>query len=184
MQIENSEIQQFADTVATAIIKSLENRGIANCKLETRSAYEKTEQLLYSYREFEKIIHEKELEIAELKKHGVSHRTNSVVEYGTHCAAKRTVLPEESVQGAVHTVQRDIVEVKKALEMVDKGLEALKNDPYIGILKMLYYDGETQEYIAMKYKCSQVTISNNNKRLVNRLAMWLFPNQVVNEIIE
>ena len=71
----------------------------------------------------------------------------------------------------------------QAIALIDKCMAQLRNDPYYGILEMRYFDGRTQEDIALEFGCSQVTISNNKNRLVRELSMRLFPNQAINEMM-
>ena len=94
------------------------------------------------------------------------------------------VLEEESVEAAVRTVERSVQGTVQAIALIDKCMAALKDDPYYEILEMRYFEGRTQEDIALYFGCSQVTISNNKNRLVRELAMRLFPNQVIDEYMK
>ena len=62
-------------------------------------------------------------------------------------------------------------------------MDALKSDPYYKILEMRYFEGRTQEDIALEFGVTQVTISTNKSRLVKALAMRLFPDQVIGEML-
>jgi DNA-directed RNA polymerase specialized sigma subunit len=67
--------------------------------------------------------------------------------------------------------------------LIEKGMGTLKADPYYKVLEMVYFERRTQEEIALEFDVSQVTISTNKKRLVRELSMQLFPNQVVDEML-
>lgn len=197
MQIEMSKesMVEFATLVANAVVDALENKNVitstsgnanANVKVdkhEKKSAYQKTEQLLYNYNGFKRIIKERELEIEEVLKYGVP-QNNSVKEYvskgGMPCGIR---LEEEIVEAAVHNIEKTMARTLDAIRLIDKGMESLKNDPYYSILPMTYFEGRTQEDIADHIGCSQVSISKNKNRLVKALSLRLFPNQVIDEML-
>lgn len=189
MQINKSDMLEFANIIATAVVEALEkknviNIGSANSKMNVeRSAYQKSEALLYSYRNFQKLIKERLLEIEELKKYGVP-RSSAVKEYVQRGNIPQGIITEEeSVDSAVATVQRSMERTVEAVQLIDKAMESLKNDPYYKILEWIYFEGRTQEDVAAELNCSQGTISNNRKRLVKELSLRLFPNQAINEML-
>ena len=195
VQMEKSDIIELITTVVKETITQLGLVGgnaNANAKTETqpvlvkeKTAYQKTEQLLYNYRAFQRIVSERMEEIEEIKKYGVPKKAGAVVEYGGNAGGTPSgiVLPEESVECAVKRVQESVQDTVQALALIDKCMEQLKGDPYYCILEMRYFEGRTQEDIALDLKCSQVTISKNKNRLVRELSMRLFPNQVVSEML-
>lgn len=185
MQIENSEMIEFAEIVAQAVVKALGGKSAnANSKVE-KTAYQKTEQLLYNYNGFRRIVDECMQEIEDIKRYGAPQKSGTAggerVQNGN--LPHGIVLPEESVEAAVHTVQERVQGTVDAINLIDKCMAALRNDPYYKILPMRYFEGRTQEDIALTFGCSQMTISNNKSRLVRELSMRLFPNQVVNEML-
>lgn len=181
---------KFANLVANAVVEILEKKGLlgksasASDGRPKKTAYQKTEQLLYNYNGFNKIVAERMYEIEQLKKYGVPQKSGSIVQYTPHSGTVQgTVLPEESVEQAIRNVQASMVDTVRAIEMVDNGLAALKGDPYYKILELRYFGGCTQEDIASEFGCSQVTISKNQSRLVRELSMQIFPNQVAEEML-
>jgi len=182
MQIEKQEMAEFAELVAKAVVKALGgNVPSANGKTE-KTAYQKTEQLLYNYNGFKKIVKERMEEIEELRKYGVPKKCGGVSEFVQKGGLPRgIVLEEESVESAVATVQRSVQGTVQVIALIDKGMAALKNDPYYKILEMRYFEGRTQEDIAVTFGCNQATIARNKSRLVKELAMRLFPDQVAQE---
>lgn len=200
MQLKEHEIASFAIMVANAVVEALDKRNtqnnIGNCGNTNHSegecatkpektAYQKTEQLLYNYNNFKRIIKERELEIENLRKYGVPKRSTSIVEYSSHGnTVGGIVLPEESVESAIRNVQASVQATVQALALIDKCMETLKPDPYYQILEMRYFESRTQEDIAEYFGCSQVTISKNKSRLVRELSLRLFPNQSIAELMK
>ena len=186
MQIDKQTMVEFAEIVAQAVVKAISQNGnnkVVQPKQE-KSAYQKTEQLLYNYRGFQKIVAERKLEIEEVRKYGVPQTCGAGgerVQNGN--LPQGIVLPEESVENAVRRIEQSVQGTVDAIVLIDKCMAALKNDPYYMILEYRYFEGRTQEDIAVMYGVSQVTISNNKSRLVRELAMRLFPNQVIDEML-
>lgn len=188
MHIEKEDMLELSRLVANAVVEALEKKHVignqsANAKTE-KTAYQKTEQLLYNYLGFKRIVEERMAEIEELRKHGVpqSCAVKEYVDKGN--TVQGIVLEEESVENAVRTVQASVQGTVQAIALIDKCMAALKNDPYYKVLEMRYFEGRTQEDIALSFNCSQQAISKNKNRLVRELAMRLFPNQSIEELMK
>lgn len=190
LDISKQSMVEMADMVAVSVVNALKENGIignveAKPKTTEKTAYQKTEQLLYNYRNFQRIIEERKLEIAEIKLFGVPKQCGAVGErVQTSNVQTGIVLEEESVDSAVHRIQCAIQPTVQAIALIDKCMVALSNDPYYRILELRYFEGRTQEDIALEFGVSQVTISNNKNRLVRELAMRLFPDQVIHEMMK
>lgn len=188
MQINKSEMVEFAEIVAQAVIKAISQNGNSGKQLpkQEKTAFQKTEQLLYNYNGFKRIINERMQEIEDLRKYGVPQKSSGAM--GERVQTSRTnvgiVLEEESVEAAVRSVQASVEQTIRAINLIDKSMNALRNDPYYEVLPMRYFEGRTQEDIAVVFGCSQQNISNNKNRLVRELSMRIFPNQTVNEMLQ
>ena len=183
--MNKEQMQEFATMVATAVLEGLEKRNPIPPTNSGKTAYQKTEQLLYNYNGFKRIIAEKEAEIDSLRRYGVPKRSASIVEYTPRTGTVHgIVLEEESVDAAIRSVQASVEGTVQAVTLINKGLEYLNSDPYYRILPMRYFDGRTQEDIAEEFGCSQVTISKNKNRLIKELSIRLFPNQAVAEMMQ
>ena len=116
MNLGKQEMIEFAELVAQAVVKALEKTNStplvnANPKMEKpeKSAYQKTEQLLYAYNDFKRVVDERMQEIEELRKFGVPSKSGSIMEYSAHGGTPQgIVLEEESVEAAVRNVQASV----------------------------------------------------------------------------
>lgn len=191
MQIDKQCMLELSELVANAVVSALKKENVLgnsntptveNKKAE-KSAYAKTEALLYNYKGFQKIVREYMDEIENIRKYGVPKRSGSIVEYSPHTGSVGQLMTtEETVESAVHNIECTVQGTVQAIARIDKCMAALRTDPYYRILELRYFDGRTQEDIALEFNCSQVTISNNKNRLVRELSMRLFPDQVINEM--
>jgi DNA-directed RNA polymerase specialized sigma subunit len=179
-------IESAVENGVKRLIQALKSEGlITKPSKSEQSAYQKTETLLYNYPSFKRIVDERMQEIEELRKFGVPSKSGSIMEYSAHGGTPQgIVLEEESVEAAVRNVQASVQGTVQVIALIDKCMAALKNDPYYRILEMRYFEGRTQEDIAITLKCAQQTISKNKNRLVRELSIRLFPNQVADEMIK
>lgn len=198
--IDKECMVELASLVAQSVVEALEKKNIigntintinnnvvgANAKPKTeKTAYQKTEQLLYNYRGFQKIVQERLDEIEEIKKYGVPKSCGAVGERVQGGALPGgIVLPEESVEQAVHRIHCAIESTVRVIALVDRSMDILKNDPYYKILEMRYFEGRTLEDIAAYFNCDSSTVSRNRSRLVKELSLRLFPDDVVNEYMK
>ena len=188
MQIDDKDMVKLGKIVADAVVNALKKQKLVGRSEKPqieRTAYQKTETLLYNYRGFKKLVEQRMQEIETIRQCGVPQRSKSIVQFSSRTnTVQGTVLPEESVEQAVYRVMCSIEDTVQAIEMVDNGMVTLQGDPYYEVLEMRYFDGLTQEDIGIKFGVSQVTISNNLKRLVRELSLQLFPDQTVKELIK
>lgn len=200
--IDKESMVELATLVSQAVVEALEKKNIigcgntintinnnvvgasANTKTE-KTAYQKTEQLLYNFRGFQKIVAERMDEIEEIKKYGVPQSCGALgerVQGGTLPGG--IVLPEESVEQAVQRIHCAIESTVRVIALIERSMELLSKDPYYNILEMRYFDNRTLEDIAAYFNCDTSTVSRNRSRLVKELSLRLFPDDVVNEYMK
>lgn len=76
----------------------------------------------------------------------------------------------------------DIKKTQLIINRIDRIINKFKNDKYIEIVKQKYFEGKTQQDIADYFDKDTTTIWRNNKRLINEIKVYLFPNDVVKEL--
>ena len=184
MQIDKDSIVEIVDAVANRVVELLEERGVLRSAKQEKSAFQRTEQLLYNYVGFKRIVDERMQQVVEIQTYGVPQSCAIKERVQGGSVQKGLVLPEESVEDAVQRIVESVQDTIRAIEFIDEGMDKLKVDPYYRILEMRYFEGRTQEDIATDFGVTQVTISNNKNRLVRELSMQLFPSQVANEMMK
>ena len=186
--MNKQEKLELAELIATAVVNTLKKEGIINPPTpkpkSDKTAYQKTEQLLFNYVGFKRIVEERKQEIIDLRTYGVPGKSGSIVQYSPKSGGVRgTTLPEESVEAAVRSVEASVQGTVQVIALIDKCMASLKSDPYYDILEMRYFEGRTLEDIGVYFGCDHTTISRNKNRLVRELAMRLFPDDVSNEMM-
>ena len=83
MEINKKELQSIITQAVESAIAELEKRHfIVDEKPKEKSAYAKTESLLYNYRGFQRVVEARMKEIEEIKQYGVPQKSKSIVEWG------------------------------------------------------------------------------------------------------
>lgn len=182
MQIEQQDLENLIKETVKATILEL---GLdKQPPKKERTAYSKTEQLLYNYNNFQRVVKEKLEQIEELKKYGVPHKGGAVHSYCADNTVHGLCTVDETVDNAVHNVQKSVQGITDVLDMIKAAMVGVKNDPWYPILEMRYFDGMGQEDIAKTMNCTQPNVSYHKSRLVKELALRLFPNDVAKEMME
>lgn len=146
-----------------------------------KTAFQKTEQLLYNYQSFKAVIADKEEQIRQIQLTGRPKRSKSITNFSIGTSAE--YLSElEKDEDKIEQIQNSIAITKHYIAIVDRELEKLSQDPYYDLIKLLYFEGKTQEDSAEYFECSQPTIWRNKGRLVNRLRVMLFSDDVIKEL--
>lgn len=177
-----NELKTLIESVVTATVTAMNEKRNSAPEKPRYTAYHRTEQLLYNYQGFKRVLEERMEEIEEIKKHGVPTKGGAVVEYTA--GGKRVqglVLDEERVDAAVRVIQDSVEETVRVIALIDKCMASLKRDPYYDILEMRYFEGRTLEDIGVYFGCDHTTISRNKSRLVKELAMRIFPDEVIKD---
>jgi hypothetical protein len=183
--LEKQQMLEFAELVAQSVVKAISQIGNNKPPMpkQEKTAYQRTEQLLYAYNGLKKILEDRKNEIEEIRKYGVPSRAAGF-EYSPHSnLPSGIVLEEERVEAAVRTVQASVQGIVDAINLIDKCMAALRSDPYYLVLPMRYFEGRTLEDIGVELGKDTATISRNKARLVKELSMRLLPDQYVSELM-
>lgn len=190
--MQRQQMVELADIISKSVVNALKESGLVGVtnnvvtpKKSEKTAYQKTEQLLFNFNGFKRIVKERMQEIEDLRKYGVPQKSS--MSGGERVQSSRSnqgiVLPEESVEAAVHAVEASVQGTVQVINLMEKCMASLRNDPYYDILEMRYFEGRTLEDIGVYFGCDHTTISRNKNRLVRELSMRLFPDEVSKEMM-
>lgn len=191
MAIQKKTLIPIVESVVEATILALEGRGLLKATTEgigkakgKSSALEKTEALLDIYNDLKAYVVERERDIANIRKYGVPTTLEDVLEYAHTGRMPKIVQDDELVEAAVRRIEMQMVGVVQAISLVERGLDRVRNDQYYRILEMRYIEGKTQGEIAEEIGCTQQNVSYVLNRLTKLLAIRLFPDEVVAELMD
>ena len=70
----------------------------------------------------------------------------------------------------------------KIVPVLNRALDAIRDDAYFQIIELAYFENRSREYIAEYFDIEVSTVSRNKKRLVNRISRMIFTNDVIKEL--
>lgn len=181
MQIEKQDLENLIKETVKATILEL---GVGKFQQkDERSAYQRTELLLWNYKSFKRVVEDKQSEIDEIRRYGVPHKGSAVHTYCGDGTVHGLCTVDETVESTVHSIQYNIDYILEVINMIDKAMLSMKNDPYYPILELRYFNGMSQDDIAKALNCTQQNVSKHKNRLVRELSLRLFPNDVAKEMM-
>lgn len=177
-----SETQQN-EVIINAIIYQAVSTAIqelkrSNMVREGKNPYQKVEYLLYNYDTFKKGIENKNGKIQDVMDHGLGQKSKSITSYGGGGSTKDA---EEKKMEYIEDVQRSIFTTQRCIDLINEALLQITSDKYYKIIPFWYFDGQSREDIAEYFEVDVKTITRNKNRLINKLMIDLFSDEVVKE---
>lgn len=174
-KVETVSMEKTQDLkeITNYIIEELSKRNLLRKGIST---YQNTESLLYKYNDLKNSILDREEEIKEIETSGLRGKSKSILKMpnGTH----NDDLETDIIEGLIV----DIKKTQLVINRIDRILKKFKSDKYIEIIKLKYFENKTQQDIAEYFEKDPATIWRNNKRLINEIKIYLFPNDVIKEL--
>lgn len=178
---DNSNIiEQTAQTTAEKVVLEFQKKGLL--KDNKQSAFQKTEILLYNYNNFKDAVKDKQLQIKEIKSHGLKQRSKSITSFSAGSGYFDDKDYDTAEAEKIKHLTDSIKLTKNLISTIDKSLKKLHDDEYYEIIPLKYFEGKKLEDIAIQFDVDTSTISRNKSRLINILKIYLFSDEVVNEI--
>ena len=167
------------ETVSTAILE-MKRQGMVKDNVKT--PFQKTEQLLYNYQAFKRVVKDKTLEIENIRANGLPQKSKSITSYAGDEGLMVVKSEMELVDEKIAEIEASIAATKKFIGVLDDALDALRDDKYFEIIPLKYFEGKTYEEISEIMGVDISTVSRNKNRLINELKIKLFSDEVLFEI--
>lgn len=179
-------LEQISKSVEAAIKDAFKELGIeSKVKVDNQNAFKKTEQILWNYPMFKDVIQNKYEQIEEIKKYGVPTKSKSILEYQSGGSISQGLeTTDEIISGAVNNIMEDINWLKNAIYKIDRALDSIKTDDTNNIIKRYYFDKESLNELAISLKVEASTVSKWKNKLVRKVSVYLFPKDVVSDLLE
>lgn len=174
------DIQQIIKDTASEVVFELKRQGLL--KDNTKTPFQKTEQLLYNYNSFKSVIAEKQKTIADIKENGLPKKSKSITSFAGGDGMRDNKMEQELIIEQIESIEKSIVVTLRFIKIIDDALDKLKDDKYFDVIPMKYFEGKTYEEIATIMEKDVSTISRNRNRLINELKIRLFSDEVIYEI--
>ena len=178
----NGEMLNLIDcTVKKAVSETVAGLKKSNLIVDGRqSPFQKTETLLFNYKNFLSAIKDKQEQIEELKQYGIRKHTSSGMCGNTGFIEVKS--DAEKAEEKIELIQYSIQTTRNFIKIIDDALDSLKLDPYYDLIPMRYFENKTREDIAEHFDCDVSTVNRNKNRLINLLQIRLFSDEVIESI--
>lgn len=167
--------------IVKRVLEELKNKKLLK---NPRSSYKSTEKILYSLNvlpEAIKLIDEEVKKLEEEAKGIVipKAKSNSLV---LNEKNNTYVYGDETLETRISELKQISVKTKSQIRLVKSSLKKIEDDKWYDIIPMYYFENMKIESIAEELDCSVSTISDNKKRLMNELKVYIFPDTFIEEL--
>lgn len=182
MNITSKEVKKIIDeTVSKTVDELLQQKLI---KKKDMNTYQKTEQLLYNYNAFKEVVKDKQEMIEQIENYGLPNTSNSVIPMPQDTGYKVTVSEEEKEKSKIAALESSIALTKNYIKIIDNALKTIQDDPYYEVIEKCYFEGKKHSVVANEWltPIDETTIGRNKNRLVKKLSIYLFSDDVIREL--
>lgn len=182
MNITSKEVKKIInETVSKTVDELLQQKLI---KKKDMNTYQKTEQLLYNYNNFKEVIKDKQELIAQIKMIGVPKTSCSVIPMPQDTGFRYTPTEAEKEESKISALESSITLTKNYIKIIDKALKTIQDDPYYMVIEKCYFEGKKHSAVANEWftPIDETTIGRNKNRLVKKLSIYLFSDDVIREL--
>lgn len=177
----NKVIKSTAERTAEEVVTRLKNKNMLKNPLTyTR----KVEIILYNYNNLKEAINEKNEAIEEIKKYGIPSKSKSITTFSS--SSTNNTHADRYIE-LIEKYEFEKKETIREIKRIEKALSKIKKDKYYNIIKVMYINKNklveegnnyTYEMLAEEMKVDRKTITRNKYRLINKIAIILFPEYV------
>ena len=182
MNDTKKEVEKIVKAAVSKTVDELLQQKLI--KKKDLNTYQKTEQLLYNYNNFKEVVKDKEEMIEQIKMVGIPQTSNSVIPMPQDTGYRYTPTEEEKVKSKIAALESSISLTKNYIKIIDNALKTIQDDPYYKVIEECYFKGKTYATIADEWHSpiSDVTVGKNKTRLVKKLSIYLFSDDVIREL--
>lgn len=176
---DKNVIEETAQVTATRVIFELRRQGFLKDSRQT--PFQKTETLLYNYKNFQAAIADKQKQIETIRQEGIPKKSASITSFSGN-ATYEVKTDADKADDKIEAIEQSVQTTVSFIKVIDDALAALKDDPYFDIIRLKYFEGKSHEDIADYFSVNIRTISRNRNRLVNLLCIRLFSDEFIRQI--
>lgn len=154
-----------------AIIVEAVQAGRVSAGHTAKDAFKATERRLYALPTLLQKQAEDKDKLEEFLKYGPKERSKSITRF-IKTGVRMT--PEEIWEAVLTDMQATIAADEHEINTMERALEVIQDDAYYQTVVGRYIDNLPDEDVAKLIPCDTSTVWRNRKRLVQRLAVWLY----------
>ena len=180
--ITKKEAEQLInDTVSKTVEELMKQKLIKKKDLNT---YQKTEQILYNYNNFKNVVKDKQEMIEQIKQVGISKTSCSFLPMPQDTGFKYMPSEQEKNDAAIAELESSIAVTSNFIKLIDNALKTIKGDPYYKVIEKCYFEGKKHYVVSKEWATpiNETTVGRNKNRLVKKLSIYLFSDDVIKEL--
>ena len=171
----------IADTISNPVNELLKPKMLKKSDMNT---YQKTEQLLYNYNNFKEVVKDKQEMIEQIKQVGISKTSCSFLPMPQDTGFKYMPSEQEKNDAAIAELESSIAVTSNFIKLIDNALKTIKGDPYYEVIEKCYFEGKKHYVVSKEWATpiNETTVGRNKNRLVKKLSIYLFSDDVIKEL--
>ncbi len=122
------------------------------------------------------------MQIETLKSEGIPKKSASVSTYSSQAIFDNRD-DEDKVEDRIKSIEETIYLTKYFMNLIDTALKEVKKDKYFKIIQLKYFEEKSIEETAETLGVDPSTVSRNRTRLINKIKVILFSDEVVLDIL-
>jgi RNA polymerase sigma factor (sigma-70 family) len=163
------------------VIKELKRKKLFGI---TKSSFNSTEKMLFSFSVLPDAIEMIKTEIKKLEKENkkipkISTKSKTLVLREEHSTY---VYGDETLETRISELKQIVELTNSQIRIVTKSLKRISREKYFDIIPKYYFENKTIPQIAEEMNCSIGTISENKKKLMDKLKIYMFPEKFIKEL--
>lgn len=173
--------EETKNEIVKKVLEELKSKKLLK---NPKSSYKSTEKILYSLNVLPEAIKLIDDEVKQLEKE-MEDIPKAPAKSNTLVLNERDatyIYGDETLETRISELKQISVKAKSQVRLVKSALKKIENDKWYDIIPMYYFDGVKIEAIAEELDCSVSTISDNKKRLMNELKVYIFPDTFMEEL--
>ena len=122
--------------------------------------------------------------IEQIKQVGISKTSCSFIPMPKDTGYKYIISEEEKKDNEITVLEASIAVTKNYIRIIDNALKTIADDPYYKVIEDCYFNGKKYSTVANEwaFPISDVAIGKNKNRLVKKLSIYLFSDDVIKEL--
>ena len=173
--------EETKNEIVKKVLEELKSKKLLK---NPKSSYKSTEKILYSLNvlpEAIKLIDEEvkrlEAEMKDISKAPTKSNTLVLNEKDS-----TYVYGDEILETRISELKQISVKAKSQVRLVKNVLKKIENEKYYKIIPLYYFENKTFERIAEELDCSIGTINKYHKKIMNKLKVYIFPDNFMEEL--
>lgn len=158
------------------IIARAVQAGKMSAERTAKDAFKATERRLYALPVLRQKIEDDRERMAELLQYGPRERSKSITRF-VKTGVRLT--PDEIFEAVLTDLEATIASDEFEIATMERALTTISGDEYYLTVTGRYIENLPDEEVAAKIPCDTSTVWRNRKRLVQRLAVWLYGAEAI-----